>query len=592
MKRLARALERARSSRSRIAKEEALAGALAEVAEDGDDLALSTAARLAVGRTVAVGDDRSLGAGHSLLMEIAVARSGYRQEIVRSCARTTGDLGEAMGLLAARAPGAHDRPGLRLRDVASLFQALASTGARFGKRRALEEALSKATPLEIKYLTKALLGSLRVGAQEGVMEGAIARAFGQTLADVRRAASLVTDPGTLAVLAHRGQLGEARMQIGRPVAFMLATPVETLNTPMDPGRYILEEKIDGVRAQVHKWGNEVSVFARGLVQTTTAFPELVDAFRFVPGSVALDGEIVALTKDGRPRPFQALQARLRRLTPSRELLTETPVVFIAYDILFDDDGDLLALPWEARRARLEAFARERGPRTSFLVHTFVPCPSLPEKSLAPASLVQALDELFDRSRARGYEGLVLKRKDSVYEAGRRGQAWLKVKRAFATLDVVITAAEEGHGRRAGLLSDYTFGVWDRDELVNVGKAYSGLTDEEIEGLGKTLEGLSTGRFGSVRAIRPAIVLEVGFDGVQTSARHKSGYALRFPRIVRIRHDKRAEEADVLATVAALFDAQVETGHREAEKPAATRAPRPKKAKPDQLNLFEPSPKRR
>jgi len=200
-------------------------------------------------------------------------------------------------------------------------------------------------------------------------------------------------------------------------------------------------------------------------------------------------------------------------------------------------------------------------------------------------------------RRRGHEGLLLKKSDSPYDAGRRGQAWIKVKRAFATLDVVVTAAEEGHGRRAGVLSDYTFGVWRGDEIVNVGKAYSGLTDVEIDDLTQRFKALTLERRGGVRLVKPEIVLEIAFDGIQRSTRHKSGFALRFPRIVRIREDKRPTLADRLSAVEALFTSQLETGHREeaapepAETPAknATRTSRArgprKKTAEGQLSLF-------
>jgi len=210
---------------------------------------------------------------------------------------------------------------------------------------------------------------------------------------------------------------------------------------------------------------------------------------------------------------------------------------------------------------------------------------------ADAPLDASIDAAFQAARARGHEGLVLKRADAPYDAGRRGQAWLKVKRAHATLDAVIVGAEEGHGRRAGVLSDYTFAVWKDEELVPIGKAYSGLTDDEIEAMTRRLEAMTLERRGGLRLVRPEVVLEVAFDGIQRSSRHASGFALRFPRIVRIRDDKGPAEADRLAAVEALFEAQVATGHRE-EGPGATdrktsRKPAKKKDRvpANQLSLF-------
>jgi DNA ligase-1 len=560
VKRLAHALEATRLSRSRILKEETLAAAFADLGRDSydeDGIGLATAARLAIGRTLPVGDPRPLGAGYSLMMESIVLATGFSAAVVSDCARRTGDLGEAFALLVARDERAVARPGLSLPQVADLFEALASTGNRLEKRQRLDEAFKRATPLETKYLAKALLGSLRVGAQAGVVEGAIARAFEVNLEELRRAGALVTDAGTVAVLARDGRLDAAHLILGRPVAYMLATPIETIKAAIDPALHVMEDKIDGVRAQLHKVNGEVQIFARGLEQVTAAFPEVVSGFLAAEGDFALDGELVALSEEGRPRPFQALQARLRRISPDPSIVTATPVTFIAYDLLADGERDLLSVPWRERRACLEQFAKARAPRGN--VFMLNPVRAFDADA---GSFVEKLDVAFLAARVRGHEGIVLKRIDSPYEAGRRGQAWIKVKRAFATLDVVVTAAEEGHGRRAGVLSDYTFAVWRGEELVNVGKAYSGLTDLEIDDVTRRLEPLTVERVGGLRLVRPQIVLEVAFDGVQPSSRHESGFALRFPRILRIRADKQPAEADTVDAVEALFSSQVETGHRE------------------------------
>jgi DNA ligase-1 len=560
VRRLAAALDLARCRRSRIGKEEAIAGALREIARDGDDVALATAARVASGRVLPVGDGRALGVGWSIVLDVVCAAVGHDEAIVLACARKTGELAEAFGLLLRRVEGAEARPGIALRDVASLADALASEPGRSGKRALLDAAFARATPLEANYLSKALGGGMRIGAQEGVVEGAVARAFDEPVERVRQAAALVTDVAELAVLAHRRGLDDARLVVGRPVAFMLATPVETIATPIEPALHVVEDKIDGVRAQVHRTGDgRVTIFARGLDRTTDAFPEVTEALRAAPGQVVLDGEIVAVTPEGRPRPFQALQPRLKKTRPSPADLVDARVALVAFDLLADDSGPLLALPWRQRRERLEAFARALGATDAVRVN---PAAALPAQG-PDQPLQEALDAAFQEARARGHEGLVLKRADAPYDAGRRGQAWIKVKRAHATLDVVVVAAEEGHGRRAGVLSDYTFAVWRGEDLVPVGKAYSGLTDEEIDGMTRRLEATTIERRGGLRLVRPEIVLEVAFDGVQRSSRHASGFALRFPRIVRVRDDKGPEDADRVAAVEALFEAQVATGHREA-----------------------------
>jgi DNA ligase-1 len=579
VKRLAEALEKTRLTRSRIGKEETLASVLREIGAEEDDLSLAMAARLAVGLALGIADPRPLGVGWVAMAEVCVSQTGWPDWMVRECSRACGDLAEAWWRLADRMPEAHLRPGISLPEVSALFDALAGMGNRVAKREKLEDAFARATPLETKYLAKAILRSLRIGAMGGVVEGAIARAFGRPLEAVQRASALVTDPGTLAALARDDRLGDAHVEIGRPIAFMLATPIETIASEIVPALHVVEDKIDGVRAQLHKKGNEVSIFARGLERITDAYPEIVDAFRFVPGSIALDGEIVAVTRELRPRPFQALQLRLRK-SATAELVEEVPVAFFAYDLLADDEGDHLALPFRERRARLEAWADVSGPRASFVLNAVRPM------------LEGRTDAEFDEARARGNEGLMLKRVDAAYEAGRRGQAWIKVKKAFATLDVVVTAAQEGSGKRAGTLSDYTFGVWRGTELVNVGKAYSGVTDAEIARLTQRLVKATVERFGGTRVVSPEIVLEVGFDGIQRSRRHKSGYALRFPRIMRIRDDKTPEQADTLETVEKLFQSQLDTGHREVEtakersaRVGESKGKKTKRAK-NQLSLFD------
>jgi DNA ligase-1 len=588
VRRLASALDRARACRSRTGKEEAIAAALRRIAEDGDDVALATAARMAAGRILPVGDGRSLGVGWSIVLDVVRAATGHADEVIFACSRKTGDLGEAFGLLLRRVEGSGTREGLPLREIATLGDALASEPGRAAKRALLERAFARTTPIEAKYLCKALGGGLRIGAQEGVVDGAVARAFGVSAESLRRATSLLTDPGELAVLAHAGRLDDAHLVVGRPVAFMLATPIETLSSPIDPASYVLEDKIDGVRAQAHKTGDgTVALFARGLDRVTDAFPEVVEALAAAAGPVVLDGELVAVGAEGRPRPFQSLQARLKKNRPTAGDLSEVRVALVAFDLLADGEGPLLDRPLLERRARLADFVTSLGPTDSVVLN---PAWSLPPNE----PLDQALDSAFAAARTRGHEGLVLKRATSLYEGGKRGQAWVKVKRANATLDVVVVAAEEGHGRRAGALSDYTFAVWQGGELVPVGKAYSGLTDDEIDSLTRRLEAITFERREGLRLVRPEIVLEVAFDGVQKSSRHASGFALRFPRIVRLRDDKRPEQADSIAAVEAIFASQVASGHREpgaaSQKRAKTNDGRPRRrrarAKPSrQLTLF-------
>lgn len=537
MRRLAQTLDAVKATRSRNEKVSLLAALLAPLAEDE----LISAARVIVASPLAVGDTRTVGVGWALLLEATAAASGRAEHELMVATRDVGDFGEGLEPLWPKTA-----PSLPLRQVAPFFDALAAAEDRPEKLKLLRDTFSKATGGEVKYLVKALLGELRIGVQRSSFDDALAKAFDLDPAAVRAASALTPDAGALARLARARTLETASVVVGNVVAFMLATPAETVKEPIDPALTIVEDKLDGVRAQAHVKDGTVRLFARGTGEVTASFPEVVSALAKLVGPVILDGEIIAVTPDGGPRPFQALQARLGRVSPTASALQETPVSYVAFDLLFQS-APLLDRPWSERRAALEAL----GVRTNAFVRLDANQP------------VEAqLEARFTDARTRGHEGLMLKRTDATYDAGKRGSTWRKVKRALATLDVVITRAEPGHGKRAGVLSDYTFAVWRNDTLVEIGKAYSGLTDAEIAQLTTRLEALTIGHEGHQRLIRPAVVLEVAFDGLQPSTRHDSGFALRFPRIARIRDDKAPKDADRLETVRALFDAQVRSGHRE------------------------------
>jgi len=530
-------------------------------------------ARFLTGTMLPTDDDRTLGTGGAIVFEASYTVAQTTAAELGARTGRAGDLGTA--LCEAMEANGVSGEGLSLELAEATAQALASTGSRAEKLRALGEALAMCSPREARYLVRAILGEMRVGAKEGIALDAIAKAFERTLPDVRRAAGIVADVGELARLAANDQLGEARVVLGRPIGFMLATPIETARGADLTQPHSVEDKIDGIRAQAHVSADGVRLFARGKGAVTAAFPDVAtplhEAARAgsLPNAI-LDGEIVVVTADGRPRPFSAIQPRLKKTTPDEELLRDHPVVYMAYDILFENGEALLDETFLARRARLATWAAN------------APKPLLLHDS-RPLVSETAVETEFEAARARGYEGLVLKRLDAPYAAGVRGFSWLKVKKALATLDVVVVAAERGHGKRAGVLSDYTFAVRDTaggelGQLLVVGKAYSGLTDEEIRTMTARLEGLALGeeKRGWL-AVKPEIVLEVAFDGLQRSERHKSGFALRFPRIARIRDDKKPEEADTLDAVRALYDAQLASGHRE-DKVAADRKPEKKKGR--------------
>lgn len=531
MHRLVQALDEAKSTRSRKAKVSALATLLKSLSREE----LPFASRLILGQLP------PLGVGWALLGQVASELTGITMEQLGLRTRALGDFGDALEELLPR-----DGKRIELSAVGPLIDRVAATPDRDAKRAALTELFGTAAPGEAKYLAKAILNELRIGVQLGIFEEALAAAFGVKVADLRKASALTPDIGELALLAFDRTLDQATVVPGHVVAFMLATPAETVKEPLDLALTIFEDKLDGIRAQAHVFGGQVHLFARGQDEVTKQFPELATQLARMPRPVVLDGEIIAVKPDGNARPFQALQARLNRAKPTAAVIEKTPVAFVAYDVLFDGES-LLARPWTERRAHLEAL-----PVRANAVSTLNP----------ELALEAQLDDAFTAARSRGNEGLMLKRTDAPYEAGRRGSAWRKVKRAFATLDVVVTRAERGQGRRAKVLSDLTFAVWDGDQLKDIGRAYSGLTDAEIETMTAQLEAITLQQSGPYHLVKPEIVIEVAFDGLQPSTRHDSGYALRFPRIARIRDDKRPEQADTLATVKALFEAQVGSGHRE------------------------------
>jgi DNA ligase 1 len=528
---LAEALEAAAEERGKLAKIERLAGAL----RDLSGARLAIAARLLSGSAFAEWEQQVTSAGWATLARAASAVTGWDLETIGSCAGAIGDLGEAVSLLLPP----REEAGPTILEVDQALRRLATLRKAAEKQGAIEELLRRCSPVEAKYLVKTLSGGLRTGADILTVEEAIARAFGRDRESVARARRDCGDIGETAVAARDGRLEELTFRLFHPIGFMLASPTEDPAelVPELPG-FAIEEKFDGIRAHAHKSGSRVALFSRTLDDVTVQFPEIAMAFALAPGEFLLDGEIVAY-REGRPDSFFRLQRRLGRKAPPPELLAEIPTVFIAYDCLARGGQPLFEEPWRGRRRHLEEIAAESDRLLVSEVFT--------------AATLEELETLFNQARARGNEGLMFKRRDSTYQAGKRGKAWRKWKKPLATLDVVVTAVEQGHGKRAGMLSDYTFAVRDGDRFVNIGKAYSGLTDEEIRTMGAHFRKITTGRYGPVRAVLPEVVLEVAFDTIQKSNRHKSGFALRFPRIVRLRPDKTPADASTLEDVRHLYE---------------------------------------
>ncbi|MGD0248656.1 MAG: DNA ligase, partial [Candidatus Limnocylindrales bacterium] len=480
------------------------------------------------------------------------------------------DLGQAVADVLALRPDAPD-PSLSpsLAEVAEAFAAVEAAPGPAAKGAAFAALLERCDALTAKYVVKILTGELRIGLREGLLEAAIAEAFGRPQAAVGMALMLTGDTGEAAVLAKEDRLDEARLRLLHPIKFMLASPAEDaadVLARLGPTVWV-EDKYDGIRAQLHRRGSEVRLYSRDLNDISGQFPEIVEAARRLDWDGILDGEILAYA-DGHVLPFLTLQARLGRKEPTVGVQAEVPVAYVAFDLLaigprsrtvddrngyhsagggVDRSGEaaaavepLLGLPLVERRGRLEALD----------LPTVAAGGRFALSHLVTADSVEALDRIFGEARARLNEGLMVKDPQSGYSPGRRGLGWLKMKRALATLDCVVVGVEAGNGKRHGVLSDYTFAVRDEsgDRLVTIGKAYTGLTDAEIAEMTRWFEAHTVRKLGRFRLVEPVVVVEVAFDVIQRSTRHQSGFALRFPRIVRLRTDKSPTEIDTLANV--------------------------------------------
>ena len=572
--------ERVGATSKRLEKAAILGVYLAALSDDD----LRHAARYFAGYTFPLRDQRTTNVGGAALLAAIFAVSGADETTVRQRLVALGDAGDVAREVFDASAQATLVPVLTLSQIAAFLETLSATAGTKRKVDIVTGLLREATPLEAKYVVKLLAGDLRIGLKEGAVEDAVARLAAVTVGQVQWVNMLEGDIGETALLARQGKLGEARMRLFHPLKFMLATPAADLAdvARQMPIPFVVEDKFDGIRAQAHvaphvegdgilhgvvHEGRRVALFSRTLDEITKSFPDLVAPLAallpdFTPlplagvgsarsdggGGLILDGEIIPVLGD-LTLPFLQLQKRLGRKTLTDALRVEVPVAFVPYDVLYSEGRVLIEEPFSVRRAILET----------------LPADGVGVRRAASELFTEiaALDLAFDAARARGNEGLMVKDPASPYKPGRRGRDWLKIKRALATLDVVITAAQVGEGRRSKFLSDFTFAVRASEidpTLLNVGKAYSGLTDAETQELSDWCKAHTLQEFahGKVRTVEPLVVLEITFDRVQASSRHKSGYALRFPRILRLRPDKPAAEADTLETVRRLAEAEGDT----------------------------------
>jgi DNA ligase-1 len=528
---------------------------LAEYFRTLEGAELRAAARFVTGNPLAAHDDRKIAVGGRTLLAAAERTWGVAGAPISLAYRETGDLGEALARV-AREPEAPTLFNERLSPAsfAQMLDELASaSGKSAGKRRegVCERAFRACRhPREVAYVTKILTGDLRIGLREGLVLDAIATAFACEPAVVRRAAMAAGDVGEVALAARAGTLESIAIRYGAPIGYMLATPMAFGSSyrELAAGTWLVEDKYDGIRAQAHLRGGTVRLFSRTFSDISRAFPEVVAALAACPHDAIFDGEIVARRGD-MVLPFRYLQPRLQRVDPEPELQREIPVRFVAFDVLAAGDRFLLDEPLVERRAEVPALVA----RSDALAVA-------PWHVLEPGAAPEAIAELFDAARARGNEGLMLKRTDAPYAPGRRGKWWLKLKRELSTLDVVVVAVEWGHGKRKDVLSDYTFAVRrsaEDGELLAIGKAYSGLTDVEIAEMTAWFLEHRNGPNGRRLSVTPEIVIEVAFDVIAKSTLHASGFSLRFPRIVRLRPDKRASDIDTLADVERIYRTMLE-----------------------------------
>jgi len=513
---------------------------------------LPIAAVFLTGRPFAEADQRAAGLGWAAVAATVAELAGVDREALGAAYDRHSDLGLAIEDVLEAA--GHDPAGSppTLPEVAAAFEAIEAASGPARKSAILRSLLERADPLTAKYIVKVLGGELRIGLREGLLEAAIARAFERPLDDVKWAGMLAGDIGRLAVAARDDQLAGVTMALFHPLKFMLASPAEDaaeIIRRLGPEVWV-EDKYDGIRAQLHKGGTDVRLYSRDLHDVSGQFPEIADAARDLAWDGILDGEILAW-KDGAVLPFVSLQTRLGRKAPSEAVRAQVPVIYVTFDALALGPGGgkpvepLLRAPLRERRGRLETLDLPRvedGGR--FAISTLVSADDADE-----------LEAAFAAARSRRNEGLMVKDPTSGYSPGRRGLGWLKMKKALATIDCVVVGVEVGHGKRHGVLSDYTFAVRDtaNDRLVTIGKAYSGLTDAEIAEMTRWFEAHTIARFGRYRQVEPTIVVEIGFDVILRSNRHKSGFSLRFPRIVNLRPDKSPDEIDTVETVTALYE---------------------------------------
>lgn len=523
-----------------------------------DDEALPIAAVYLAGRAFAQSDPRVLNIGGSVVKRALLAVSGVGEDHLRRLGTSLADLSEVAD---AVLPGRTKPEPFSLVESQRLFDQLEKTRGPVAKGDLLQNTLARLTSLEARYVVKILTGELRIGLKEGLLEESLAAAFERPADAIREANMLLGDLGKVARLARSGDLGKAELTLFQPIKSMLASPEltaediwarhEELHAAAEAGapqdqplagdghvggaeRIVwVEDKFDGVRAQLHRdKDGRVEIYSRDLRRVTGQFEEIAKIAETMRDEVIFDGEIVAYVK-GKRLTFFDLQKRLGRRAPDLFMKENVPIVLLVFDLLHLNGRSLLGAPLAERRKLLDEL--------------WIPVPTIRRVDVVQAASADEIEAAFQAARQHGNEGLIIKDPASLYTPGRRGLAWLKLKKELATLDVVVVGAEWGHGKRNSVLSDYTFAVRDDEtgELKTIGKAYSGLTDVEILELTAHFQQHILATRGKYHEVRPDVVLEIAFDSIQPSARHTSGLSMRFPRIKALRRDKTPGEIDTV-----------------------------------------------
>lgn len=545
-------------------KVEATSGSLEKIElvaaflKDLDEAELPVACSYIMGSLFPPSLDLDLGVGPSILYEAIAKACGCQAAQVSDMLRATGDPGMvASAMVERRRPigfaaflGEKEAVSLSLKDVHDRFFSIARASGKRSqdtKVKNLQFLFSQASPLEARYIARLAIEDMRIGVGEGGVRDAVALAFsgsGANAESVERAYNLTNDIGLVAVAARRGTLGELSIMINRPIKVMLAQLGESIPAAIgEIGTAAVEWKYDGARVQIHKDGDAIRIFSRRLENVTASLPEIVKAARQISAkSAILDGEAVAIGKDGRPMAFQEILKRFRRKHDVQTQAAKIPLRLFLFDLIYLDGKSLVDLLLTERRSLLERIA--------------IASPDLLADQVMSGSVEDA-EGIYRRALDAGHEGLILKNPSSVYAPGKRGKNWLKIKPVMETLDLVVIGAKWGEGRRASLLGSYRLACRDQttERLLDLGWVATGLTDEALAELTEMFSELIIVEKGMELEIKPAVIFEVAYEEIQHSPNYSSGYALRFPRMVAVRDDKSLDDADNLERVVSLYKGQ-------------------------------------